>query len=364
MTVRALALSTLVLSTAGCALRAPGPLVPVRTRELPPLLDDLDLASLETAVERTVPVWQRAGDVGSVAAARALLKTLAREPDPRARRAAVGRLFRPLRVREPLLVTAYYEPELAARMRPDATFRHPIYGRPPDLVDVDPGALDAGCRCAMLAGRLQGGRLVPYPSRAEIEGGALAGRGLEIAWTDDPLGLFLLHVQGSGRLRLADGRLVGVRYAGTNGRAYRSLAQVLVARGLVPAGRATLPEIRRYLAAHPAEQEALLAENERYTFFRLAGGEPVGSLGIALTPGRSIAADPRLVPPGTVAYLRTPSFTRFVVSQDSGAAIVGARADVFLGAGPEAEERAGQTSERGALYLLRVTGEPPTPTRE
>ena len=90
----------------------------------------------------------------------------------------------------------------------------------------------------------------------------------------------------------------------------------------------------------------------------------MGSLGVALTPGRSIAADARLVPPGTLAYLRTPSFTRFVVSQDSGTAIVGARADVFLGAGPEAEERAGQTSERGTLYVLRVTGEPPTPTRE
>ena len=364
MTARAFALATLVLATAACALRAPGAPVPVGARELPPLLDDLDLASLGTAIERTVPVWERAGDVGSVAAARALLVTLTREPDPRARREAVGRRFRLVRVPEPVLVTAYYEPELAARLHPGGTFRHPIYGRPPDLVDVEPGVLGCGCRCGMLTGRVQGGRVVPYPSRAEIEGGALAGRGLELAWTDDPLALFLLHVQGSGRLRLADGRVVGVRYAGTNGRPYRSLAQMLVARGSLPAGRATLPAIREYLAGHPAEQAALLAENERYTFFRLAGGEPVGSLGVVLTPGRSIAADARVVPPGTVAYLRTPSFARFVVSQDAGAAIVGARADVFLGAGPEAEERAGQTSERGTLYLLRVTGEPPTPTRE
>jgi len=171
-------------------------------------------------------------------------------------------------------------------------------------------------------------------------------------------------VQGSGRLRLADGRIVGVRYAGTNGRPYRSLAQTLVARGALPPGRATLPAIRAWLADHPAETASVLAENERYTFFRLADGPPVGSLGVALTPGRSIAADARLVPPGTVAYLRTPSFARFVVSQDSGTAIVGAHADVFLGAGADAEARAGRTSERGTLYLLRVTGVPRPPTRE
>ena len=361
MTVRALA--TLVLATA-CALRAPVAPLPVAARDLPPLLDDLDLASLETAIERTVPVWERAGDAASVAAARALLETLRREPDPGARRKAFGDRFRLVRLDDPILTTAYYEPELAARLRPDRTFRHPLYARPPDLVDVDPSAFGSGCRCGTLTGRLQGGRIVPYPSRAEIEAGALAGRRLEIAWTDDPLALFLLHVQGSGRLRLDDGRILGVRYAGTNGRPYRSLAQTLVARGLLPAGQATIPAIRQYLAAHPGQQPALLAENERYTFFRVAGGEPVGSLGVTLTPGRSIAADARVVPPGTVAYLRTPSFVRFVVSQDSGSAIVGARVDVFLGTGREAEERAGQTSEHGTLYLLRVTGEPPTPTRD
>jgi len=364
VTVRTLALATVVLATAACTLRGPAAPLPAGARDLPPLVDDLDLASLETAITRTVPVWERAGDTGSVAAARALLETLRREPDPGARRKAVGDRFRFVRLDEPILVTAYYEPELAARLHPDHTFRHPIYGRPPDLVDVDPSAFGGGCRCGTLTGRLQGGRLLPYPSRAEIEAGALAGRRLELAWTDDPLALFLLHVQGSGRLRLADGRILGVRWAGTNGRPYRSLAQTLVAHGLLPPGQAMLPAIRAYLAAHPAEQPAILAENERYTFFRLAAGEPVGSLGVPLTPGRSIAADARLVPPGTVAYLRTPSFARFVVSQDSGSAIVGARADLFLGAGPEAEARAGQTSERGTLYLLRITGAPPTPTRE
>src|SRR5207249_1996320 len=122
-----------------------------------------------------------------------------------------------------------------------------------------------------------------------------------------------------------DGRLVGVRYAGTNGRAYRSLAQALVARGLAPAGRATLPAIRRYLAAHPAEQEALLAENERYTFFRLAGGEPVGSLGIALTPGRPRPIDePTNDSSQAVVYFRRKR--RWISSTRAGSVTATARA--------------------------------------
>jgi membrane-bound lytic murein transglycosylase A len=258
-----------------------------------------------------------------------------------------------VRVREPLLLTAYYEPEVAVRLAPDATFRHPLYARPPDLVEVEPEEVDARCRCRRLAGRLEGGRLRPYPTRGEIDAGALAGRGLELAWAADPIGAFILHVQGSGRLRLEDGRLVGIRYAGSNGRPYRSIARALAARGLLVPGRTTLPDIRRALEAlPPEEQAALLAANERYTFFRLADGAAVGSLGVELTPGRSIATDPRLVPPGALAYLASPSVHRFVVSQDAGAAITGAHADLFLGPGAEAEERAGAMRERGALYLL------------
>jgi len=165
--------------------------------------------------------------------------------------------------------------------------------------------------------------------------------------------VFLLHVQGSGLLLLPDGTRLGMRYAGTNGRPYRSLGQTLVARGLLPSGRATLPDIRRVLQAMPPDEEqALLATNERYTFFRLSEGGAVGSLGVELTPGRSVATDPRLVPPGTVAYLATPSVHRFVVSQDAGAAVQGAHADLFLGSGPAAGERAGALREHGTLYLL------------
>jgi peptidoglycan lytic transglycosylase A len=327
--------------------------VAVGARELPPLVDDLDAASLRTAIERTLAVYERSGDATARANAERLLQVLEASADPDARRAALATGFRLARVRDPLLLTAYYEPELEGRLAPDTDFSHPIYARPPDLVDADPSALDSDCGCRAITGRLDGGRLRPYYARGEIDAGALAGRGLELAWAADRFALFVLHIQGSGLLRLDDGRLVGVRYAGTNGRRFRALGGVLVERHILPRDRATLPEIRRYVEGlDPEEQEKLLAANERYTFFRLAEGGPVGSLGVELTPGRSIASDPRVVPPGTVGYLVTPSYRRFVVSQDAGAAVTGAHADLFLGSGPDAEERAGQTRERGRLYLV------------
>ncbi|HJQ83461.1 MAG TPA: MltA domain-containing protein, partial [Candidatus Binatia bacterium] len=217
----------------------------------------------------------------------------------------------------------------------------------------DPRVLDPGCDCRRLAGRVDGTRLAPYPTRGEIDAGLLAGRDLELAWIADPVDRFVLQVQGSGLLRFEDGRVIGARFAGTNGRPYRSIVPALVARGLVPAGRTTMPEIRAALARlEPDEQATVLATNERYVFFRLAGGGPIGSLGVELTPGRSVATDPKLVPAGTLAYLATPGVRRFVVSQDTGAAIRGAHADLFLGAGREAERRAGAMQDRGTLWVL------------
>src|SRR5205823_8150069 len=157
------------------------------------------------------------------------------------------------------------------RFARDAIFRYPLYARPPDLIDVEPRTLDETCTCRRLSGRVEGGRLQPYPTRADIEGGALAGRGLELAWVADPVSLFVLHVQGSGRLRLDDGALVGARWAGSNGRPYRSVAQALGARGLLPDGHTTLPDVRRALEAlPPAEQAALPPAHERHPLLPLA----------------------------------------------------------------------------------------------
>ena len=238
--------------------------------------------------------------------------------------------FRVMRVRKPLLLTSYYEPEIAVSERPDDVYRHPIYRRPPDLTN-------------------------PYLSRAEIDAGALAGRGLELAWTDDPFELFSLHVQGSGKARFPDGHLAGIRFAGTNGLPFKSLGTTLVQRGLLPKDAASLFAIRRLFATLPyEEQRALMAENPRYIFFTMTDDSkgPVGTLGVELTPMRSVATDPDLVPAGTIGYVVTAGVRRFVVAQDTGAAIRGAHADLFAGSGHAAEQFAGRQKETGVMYVL------------
>jgi membrane-bound lytic murein transglycosylase A len=309
---------------------APDPLPRMAVmREAPvSFADDLDVASLERVIQRTLPVWRRRGQGRLAAAALALLDVWAATDDVEVRRRALGEHFRIESVHDDLLMTAYYQPELAARSRPDGRFRHPLY-RPPQ----NPGA----------------------HSRAEIEAGALSGRGLEIAWTDDPFQLFLLHVQGSGRIRLEDGRRLGVRYAATNGRRYTSLARVMIDAGLVTKANADVPGLAAAMEPLSVERRAaLMAENERYTFFEVAdAGDPVGSMGVPLTPGRSIASDQRVVPAGTIAYLTTPSVQRLVVSQDTGAGVRGAHVDLFVGAGEEAADFAGRARDRGRLFVLR-----------
>jgi len=326
---RALALGVLALAS-GCALWR-GLLPPLTgPTDPPPAIDDVDLPSMRAAVARTLPVYEKRAQIRERDGALRLLRILEASDDPVERRAWIDRDFVVRRVRAPVLLTAYYEPELEARHRRDARFRSPLYGRPPDLVDG-----------------------TPYATRGEIYGGALAGRGLEIAWLADPIDLFFLQVQGSGRLRFEDGRRIGAHFAGTNGRPYTSVGRVMIERGLLTRDAASAADIRRVLAAMPeAERRALLATNERYVFFELADRPVRGSLGVPLTPGRSVATDPALVPAGTLAYLETPTYRRFVVAQDTGAAITGARCDLFLGAGEQAGAVAGRTREHGWLYVL------------
>lgn len=326
----------------------------------PEFMDDLDAASLTVAIEHTVPIYERQDDHAAIAAARVLAAALERDSDPAHMRAAVNRHFRVRRIARSVLLTGYYAPELPARETRDAEFRHPIHARPEDLVRVRPQRFAPGSICPSIEGRVHDGELVAYQTRGEIDAGALDGRGLELAWSNDALDLFLLHVQGSGRLRFADDRVTGVHFAGTNGRPYRSLAAVMIERGLLTRDAAGVPSIRQALARLPEDQQrALMAANERYVFFAL-GDDPIrGSLTVPLTAGRSVATDPARVPPGALLYLETPSFSRFVVSQDTGAAIKGERADLFVGHGRAAGEIAGRLKEHGVLWMLEPRG--PTP---
>lgn len=266
-----------------------------------------------------------------------------------------------------VLVTGYYEPRLSCRLEQDETFKHPLYRKPDDMIEVDLTQFGSGWPRNKLFGRLTGKQVVPYYSREEIEKGAMKGKDLEILWCSDPIDIYFLQVQGSGKADLGEGTVISVLYDAQNGRPYRSIGSALIAAGAFTREEMSLQSIREYLRAHPAETDALLNSNPSYVFFRLDTGPSVGNIGVPLTPGRSIATDSRLFPRGAIALIRTERpviaadgsirewmpFTRFVMNQDTGGAIRGAgRVDLFWGQGKEAEISAGSMKQDGELFFL------------
>ena len=270
------------------------------------------------------------------------------------------------------LITAYYEPLLQGSLTRTERFRYPLYGRPDDLVVVDLGELYPELQGKRFRGRLSGNRVVPYYSRAEINHAPkpqrqpsprpLAGR--ELVWVDDPVALFFLEIQGSGRVQLTDGKIMHVGYADQNGHPYVAIGRKLVESGALKLEEATLPAIRAWLTAHPDQAQALLNSNPSYVFFTLREPEasgPTGALNVPLVPERSIAVDPAFIPLGSPVWLDTTlpdnrepkPFRRLEFAQDTGGAIRGpARADLFLGFGEQAERLAGEMRQRGKLYVL------------
>jgi membrane-bound lytic murein transglycosylase A len=279
------------------------------------------------------------------------------------------------------LFTGYYEPLLFGSRSPSPRFSVPLHRLPGDLISLELGDFREDLAGRRLAGRLDGKRLLPYQDRGAIVEGALAQRRLELLWVDDPIGAFFLQIQGSGQVELPDGRRIRVGYAGQNGHEYFAIGRALIERGEIPREEVSLQSIRAWLEAHPEEAEAVMSLNRSYVFFRELEGEgPLGSLGVALEPGRSLAVDRRFLPLGAPLWLdaHAPDATgagevvlrRLVVAQDTGGAIRGpVRGDVFWGAGDAAEEVAGRMRHDGRLFLMlpeglaariaTVTAEPP-----
>ena len=211
-------------------------------------------------------------------------------------------------------------------------------------------------------------KVLPYYSRYQIEAEReLAGKGLEMAWLKDPLDAAFLHVQGSGRLRLPDGKELLVHYQASNGRPYRSIGRYMIEKGFLASEEMSMQAIRKYLTENPEVLDEVLNHNPSYVFFRQVENGPLGSLGVLLTPGRSVALDSRVFPKGALGFVvcQKPlvndqgdiigwnQFYRFVVNQDTGGAIKGAgRADIFWGSGPYAELTAGHLRHEGDLYIL------------
>jgi len=370
------------LLAAACGERPPPPSEPSLARvafdELPGWAEERHAEALAVflrscpALARR-PAGERVGppQAGTAASWHTLCsRAAAVPPGDAAARAFIEDAFVPWRVsvggsREGLF-TGYYEPVLQGARQPDGRYRHALYRRPPDLIAVDLGAFAQDLTGRRVAGRVEGGRLAPYPDRAAIEAGALAGQGLELLWVDDPVALFFLQIQGSGRVTLADGRTVRVGYADQNGRAYRAIGRDLVEAGLLTREAVSLQTIRDWLLAHPDRAAGLMSRNPAYVFFEELGPVtgplgPPGAQGVPLTPGRSIAVDRRHVPLGTPAWLDATApypdgehpLRRLLIAQDTGGAIKGPiRGDVFWGTGEAAEHTAGHMRATGRWWLL------------
>jgi membrane-bound lytic murein transglycosylase A len=257
------------------------------------------------------------------------------------------------------LFTGYYEAELKGSLTKQGKFNVPLYARPDDLLAIDLAPFEADLAGHRIWGRLDGNRLVPYWTRAEIDGGALGERAHPLIWVDDPVDAHILSIQGSGRIALPDGGIVRVGFDGTNGRTFLGLTRILLDAGKLAPDQSTMPETRAWLEAHPAEATALMAKNPRYVFFRLIEGDgPIGAEGVPLTPLRSLAVDTRFVPLGVPLWLATTTpdgatFRHMMIAQDTGAAIKGpVRGDIFWGTGAAAFAQAGRMKSRGEIYLL------------
>jgi len=259
------------------------------------------------------------------------------------------------------LFTGYYEPELNGSWQQGGVYQTPLLSRPDDLVSINLGTFDKDLGGNTIWGRVMDGRLRPYPKRLAIENGDLGDLAQPIMWVDSAVDAFFLHIQGSGQVKMKNGQITRVGFAGKNGQTYKSVGRILIDSGEIPANRLTMDAIRNWVDTRPIEGPKLLQKNPSYVFFRvLTGDGPIGAQGVALTPGRSLAIDRRFVSLGVPLWLQTRDplnvntpLHRLMVAQDTGGAIKGVvRGDIFFGAGERATKRAGNMKRPGRYFIL------------
>jgi len=255
--------------------------------------------------------------------------------------------------------TGYFIPEVRASRDRRRGYDVPIYGRPTDLIDVDLGAFAESLKGRKIRGRITGTSLVPYYDRGQIDAGAIDRTAPVLAWGADPAEIFFLQVQGSGELRLTDGSVMRVGYADQNGWDYTGIGKLMLERGLIGRGQASMQGIVAWLRAHPDQGRAIMQENRSFVFFRRLDGPAVGSLGLPVVGGASIAVDPRFVPMGAPVFLSMDraDANGIWIAQDTGGAIKGAnRFDTFWGAGDDAAAIAGGMAAHGTAFVLLPRG--------
>ena len=383
----------LVLFTlAGCAAKLERPAMPVSAGAMItvtstlPIADDQDKESLNAAIETSIRYYERAGGGArycfheacyygrEMIDALRVLQGIVRSDTPWAEKAIeIQKSFELYQSigndgLGTVLVTGYYEPILDGSLIKTEKFRYPLYSVPGETVTVRLDRFNPKYGKDLLVGRLKGKEVVPHYSRKEIDSDhVLAGRGLEIGWVDDPVALFILHIQGSGQIRLPDGKILRVNYAQKNGKPFRGLTTYMVKKGFLTEAEKGYPHMKSYLQTHPAIRDDIMNYNESYVFFRVVDEGPIGSLGLPIVASRSIATDPAVFPKGAAGVLvsRKPvlnkegqveawtPYTRIIFSHDAGGAIKGpGRVDLFCGTGDSAESVAGSLKERGRLYFL------------
>ncbi|OGR29487.1 MAG: transglycosylase [Desulfuromonadales bacterium GWC2_61_20] len=377
----------LLLFLAGCVTPAPPP--PVVTAPPPAPPPAAKVSALTPVAWAAVEGWSEDDPVAALEAFRGSCRVLRQRPGWESVCSEVATLdiadgpavktffetrFVPHQVRNPDgnergVVTGYYVPDLIGSRERSERFAWPLYAVPDDLLIIDLRSVYPELADYRLRGRLDGRRVVPYWSRADIDAGKAPPEDKVLFWVDDPVELFFLHIQGSGRIVLKENERVMVHYADQNGHPFRSIGKLLLDRGEMTRDQMSMQNIKAWGQRNPERIRSLLAENPSYIFFNeLAGNpeSPTGALGVTLTPGRSIAVDPRSIPLGAPVFLATTWPTspeplrRLMVAQDTGGAIKGAvRADFFWGMGKEAGDLAGRMKQALRLWVLLPVGMTP-----
>lgn len=368
----------------------------ISAAEMPALNEDIPVDALRPAIQKSLTWYSRLPDEKPLAFGDKTIKagifreslshflSLLDAGDINAE--SISREFDVFRVHtedrsKKMLITGYFEPVLEGSLKKSSLFKWPLYGIPSDLVTVELDRFNpAKFQGERLVGRVEKNRLIPYYTRAEIDGrkvlerpGGQSGQPLAapLVWLKSPVDAFFLHVQGSGVIRLPDDRRVRVGYAGANGRPYYSIGKTLIDNGALAREEMSLQAIRNYLESHPETQNDIMWKNESYVFYKWVSEGPLGSLGAVVTEGRSVASDPRYHPRGAIGFLISEKpvydasgqlqswekLSRWVLNQDAGGAIKGSgRIDLFCGTGNEAERRAGPMKQPGELYYLIKKG--------
>lgn len=379
-----LLLAVLILS--GCAAPTREALVPLSPSQQPRFADDMHFDGLEHSIRQSIAYLSevppdrefvfgndRYPATHMIASLETFLSFVGNRPSSKEIRQFLRQNYRVYRCsgkdgNREVLFTGYYEPFLRGTAKKNGSFSVPVFGRPDDLVRIDLSLFSDRFAGETITGRMTDLTLLPYYDRRQIEkDGLLQGHAPVLAWLQDPVDLFFLQIQGSGRIFLDDGTVLNVHYDSTNGHPYRSIGKLLIEEGKIPKEEMSMQQIRAYLRDHPEERETILFHNPSYVFFKLESDGPIGYLEVKLTPGRSIAVDYRLFPLPALAYIETEKplvggsgeiirwekFSRFAVSQDTGGAIRGpARSDLFWGNGTYAEIAAGHMQHRGRLFFL------------